>query len=189
MKPTRQHWMLLAVAAALCAAITTAPLWWRPPAPDPTALDGLMAERTGLAGASDEALAKLRRQKSFIGVAGWTQAGLSTFQRQLGTAWQWSTGVANPQAASFTLSRNDATFTDWPEVLQTVRTLEAQPDLVVSEIELVAAGTRFTRVAFTIRIRWQQGDPAPGPQSPRPVARLSAGPDDGERHRAVASSP
>jgi len=164
------HWILLAASGAACAIALTAPRWLPlPPADDP-AFTSLDAERARLAPADDAILEGLRRRKSSQDGRGWTPENLATLRNNLGSEWQWTAGPVVERASTFVLSQEEAPQSAWPTLLRTVRVLEAQPNLVLRELEITATNPRYLRVKITLRFRLGQGNPVRPSLGPRPVS-------------------
>jgi hypothetical protein len=164
------HWILLAASGAACALALAAPRWLPLPPRDDPEFSALLADKAKFASADDATRDGLRRRKSSQEVQGWTPEGFAAFRNNFGSEWRWEAGSASARASTFVLSQDDAPLSSWPALLHSVRILEAQPSLVLRDLEIATTGPRSLRVRITIRIQLGPGDPVRPSVGSRPVS-------------------
>ena len=200
MKPTlrKRHWILLTASAAVCASVFAFTRSFQPGrlVGEP-ALAALQAERETLRPNSDAERAGLQRQWEALRAASLTPAKLDSLRQKLGAGWLWQALPATPGAAfhEAVLSRDHARLGEWPQILATVESLQADPSLRLMGLEIGASGRgdqrHFARVA--LRIRWLEivgaGKERNAGFVPRPLpvsGPLLSGRGRGHRARALA---
>ncbi len=172
-----------------------------PTGPDPE-LIALRAERDGLAGHDDMALARLREQAQAHPAPAWS---VEQFTARVGTGWRVEWQDAGGATRTVRLTRSAPRLEAWPEYLRFVKTWTAQPGVMLESLELTAQGTvharRLTGFAVGLRVKLAVGpvgdaERAAPSRGPLPVAAADGpaesrkvGPGPALRRPAASAQP
>jgi hypothetical protein len=145
---------LLGVSAALCAAVIGVSRYLRPVAFTSDAeLAALLGERAALVGCDDPILDQLRQQAAALASRNPKPVPLTTVQAKLGPGWHWQVGATG----HVRITRVAPRLRDWLVIVASIETLQVQPGLTLTSLDVATSGTRARRTLTRVVLEgtWQ----------------------------------